>query len=184
MPAPHRELDFRKLLQDELLVVCPADHAFAAKRRITWSDIGMEPLVLMPKGSSTREFVERGFAVSHVAREADYEVVNMVTSLSMVRAGLAITVMSRMALSELNSAGLSVSRIAEPRPVRDIGIIVRHDRTLSTAAQTYVDLLFAAAANDGSGAREGKPARQPRHRAPLVVTRGKKRERVLRNEPR
>ncbi len=143
--ASHKELAFRELLPDELVAVYPARHALALKRRITWRDLAAEALVLLPKQSSVRALAEHGFAAAGAAREPDYEVANMVTALSMVRAGLGITVMPRMVLAELNMKGLAAGRINAPRPVRTIGIITRDDRPLSPAAAAYVELLFATA---------------------------------------
>ena len=145
LKTPHEELAFRELLPDELQAVYPARHALAAKRRITWRDLAAGPLVLLPKQSSVRTLVEHGFAAAGVAREPDYEVANMVTALSMVRAGLGVTVMPHMVLAELNMKGLAAGRIFDPRPVRSIGIVTRRDRPLSPAAEAYVELLFATA---------------------------------------
>jgi len=145
LARPHEELAFRELLPDELQAVYPARHALAMKRRLTWRDLAAGPLVLLPKQSSVRTLAEHGFAAARVVREPDYEVANMVTALSMVRAGLGVTVMPRMVLAELNMKGLAAGRIHDPRPVRTIGIITRRDRALSPAAAAYVDLLFATA---------------------------------------
>ncbi len=142
---PHEELAFRELLPDELQAVHPVRHALASKRRITWRDLAALPLVLLPMQSSVRALAEHGFAAAGITREPDYEVANMVTALSMVRAGLGVTVMPRMVLPELNMKGLAAGRIHDPRPLRSIGIITRRDRPLSPAAATYVELLFATA---------------------------------------
>lgn len=149
LPVPQRELAFRKLLQDELRVIFPSSHSLAGRSKITWHDIASESIVLAPKGSGARELAERGFAASQITCDPHYEVVNMVTALSMVRARLAVTIMSSTALGELNMKGLCSARISDPRPVRTIGIITRIDRALSTVAQTYVDLLFEAIHEQG-----------------------------------
>src|SRR3954471_15105172 len=143
LKAPRAELAFRELLPDELQAVFPARHPLTAKRRMTWRDLAASPLVLLPRQSSVRALVEQGFAAAGVARDPDYEVANMVTALSMVRAGLGVTVMPRMVLAELNMKGLAAGRIHDPRPVRSIGIVPRRDRPLSPAAAAYVELLFA-----------------------------------------
>ena len=145
LKTPHEELAFRELLPDELQAVFPVRHALAAKRRITWRDLAAAPLVLLPKQSSVRALAEHGFAAAGIARDPDYEVANMVTALSMVRAGLGVTIMPRMVLPELNMKGLAAARIHDPRPARMIGIITRRDRPLSPAAAAYVELVFATA---------------------------------------
>jgi hypothetical protein len=83
--------------------------------------------------------------VSGRGREPDYEVANMVTALSMVRARLGVTVLPRISLNQLNMKGLRASRINDPHPDRRIGIITRADRSLAAPAAAYVELLFAAA---------------------------------------
>ena len=112
-------------------------------------DVVIFPFMMTPfvvgRESSVRALVEHGFAAAGVAREPDYEVANMVTALSMVRAGLGVTVMPRMVLEELNMKGLAAGRIHDPRPVRSIGILTRRERALSPAAAAYVDLLFTTA---------------------------------------
>ena len=143
LKTPHEELSFRELLPDELQAVFPLRHPLRLKRRLSWRDLASAPLVLLPKQSSVRALAEHGFAAAGIAREPDYEVANMVTALSMVRAGLGITIMPRMVLPELNMKGLAAARIHEPRPARTIGIVTRRDRPLSPAAAAYVELLFA-----------------------------------------
>lgn len=157
LKTPHKELAFRELLHDELQAIYPVRHPLAAKRRVTWRDLAAEPLVLLPRQSSVREHAAHGFAAAGIAREPDYEVANMVTALSMVRAGLGVTVLPRMVLDELNMKGLRAGRVNDPRPARIIGIITRVDRPLSPAAAAYVDRLFAAA----RGSAYNKHKRQP-----------------------
>lgn len=145
LTTPTEGLTFRELLKDELLAVYPLGHAFAHKSRVSWWDLSEETLILLSRESSVREVVERGFAASGLRCEPEYEIANMVTSLGMVRTGLGVTVMPRTAVQELSSKGVRWSRIGNPRPVRQIGIITRADRRLTPAAASFVDLLFAAA---------------------------------------
>lgn len=139
----HPGLAFRELLRDELLAVVPARHALAGKSSVNWRDLAGESLALLPRQSSVREIADAGFAASGAAQEPAYEVANMVTALGMVRAGLGVTIMPRIALMELNMKGLRALRISEPRPERRIGIITRTDRALSPAAAEYVEMLFS-----------------------------------------
>lgn len=143
LPAGHRELNFRELMVDELLAVFPVKHRFAGKRRITWRDLAQEPLVLLPRQSSVREMVDGAFSHSGLMVEPAYEVANMVTAMGMARAGMAVTVMPRIALAELNIPGLRSAGMNNPRPLRRIGIVTRADRPLSPAAAAYVELLFS-----------------------------------------
>ncbi len=137
------ELSFRELLHDEMLAVLPMRHALAQRKRITWRDLAPETLATLPRQSSVREMIDTGFAANGIVHEPTYEVVNMVTALGMVRAGLGITILPNIALMELSMKGLLARRIEEPRPARRIGIITRTDRTLAPAAAAYVEMLFS-----------------------------------------
>jgi DNA-binding transcriptional LysR family regulator len=138
----HHELSFRKLLTDELLAVFPKNHRFGAIRHLTWRDIVSEPLILTPHASGVRELVAMAFAHVHRRLDPAYEVANTATAVAMVRAGIATTFVPRVAVDELNMSGLQIARIYGPLQRRDIGIIVRADRPLSSAAIAYVEMLF------------------------------------------
>jgi LysR family carnitine catabolism transcriptional activator len=142
------QLSFRKMMVDEPLVVFPKTHRFSRQSRVTWKDLVSEPLALLPRLSSLRGLAEVAFARMNIRLEPEYEIANMVTAMCMARAGMAVTILPGIALSELNMTGLQSARIHAPLLPRDIGIITRSDRTLAPAAKAYVALLLAASASD------------------------------------
>jgi len=141
--APEDKLNFRKLLEDELVAVFPRGHTLARKKKVSWTDLAKQTLILLVEQSSSREVIDRGFAVHGVTVQPAYEIANMVTSLSMVRAGMGVTIMPRIALPALNMQGLQIGHIADPHPTRAIGILAKPDRPLSAAAENYIELLTA-----------------------------------------
>jgi LysR family carnitine catabolism transcriptional activator len=145
LSAPHPYIEFLELLHDELLAVLPEGHRLASRRRLSWIEVGAEPLVLLTRRSSVRELTEIGFAANRRQLEPAYEVANMVTALGMVRAGLGLTIMPRIALAELNMKGLVSASLTAPVPSRSIGILTRADRTLSPTATVCVELLMSEA---------------------------------------
>lgn len=146
----HDEVLFRKLLADDLLVVYPARHRFGSRGRVTWRDLASEPLILTPHSSSVRELVTIAFAQLRIQVEPAYEVANTVTAVSMARAGIAITVVPRIAVSGLNVSDLGIARIHAPLQRRSIGIITRADRPLSGAAAGYVEMLSSLVMSSGT----------------------------------
>lgn len=163
LAAAHAELDFAPLIEDELVAVFPARHAFARRRTLTWTALAGEPLVLLTGRSSVRALVEQHFAAAGLSAEPTYDVAGMVTALAMVRAGLGVTVMPRIALGELNMTALASARFVPPRPTRLIGIITRRERALSPAAQAYVELLFSEARTSAYNphTRRARPSPRP-----------------------
>lgn len=146
LDAAHAELESAPLLDDELVAVFPDAHGFTKRKNVAWPAFAAEPLVLLTGRSNVRGIVEQHFAALGLAAEPAYDVAGMVTALAMVRAGLGVTAMPRIALGELNMNGLASAPFAPPRPTRRIGIITRKNRKLSPAARAYVELLFQEAA--------------------------------------
>jgi DNA-binding transcriptional LysR family regulator len=141
LPRPVEELQFQPLFRDELVVVFRRQHRFAGRRTIAWKDVAAEPLVLLPPKSSVRQLAEFGLTVAGAPKEPAFEVANMVTALSMARAGLGVTVLPLIWLEAMRMTELRYAKLGEPRPVRRIGIIARADRQLSVAASAFIRCL-------------------------------------------
>jgi len=65
----------------------------------------------------------------------------------MVRQGLGVSVLPRLALPELNLSGLLCTPLCDASARRYIGVLHRRDRTLSPAAQALVEQLETAMAH-------------------------------------
>ena len=136
-------LHFEHLFDDELVAVMKQTDPKAAPPRLRWSALKDESLVMLVRDSSTYEQISAALAANYITREADYEVANMFTALSMVRAGFGTTFIPAMVLSEVNMDGLAWKRLQRPVPTRRIGICRRSDRTASPAAAKFEELLRA-----------------------------------------
>ena len=136
-------LQFDSMFVDELVAVMPEGHDMSARESLEWADLTSAPLILLPPHSSVRRLAEVGLAMAGSHRTPTFEVVNMVTALSMVREGLGLTILPLMALDSMKMDGLVWRTLGEPRPVRHIGIIRRGDRQLSAAAEAFIRFLFA-----------------------------------------
>ncbi|WZB73842.1 LysR substrate-binding domain-containing protein [Achromobacter insuavis] len=73
-----------------------------------------------------------------------YDVTNMGTAAGMVRQGLGVSVLPRLALPELNLAGLRAAALCDASARRAIGLLHRRDRSLSPAAQALAMQLETA----------------------------------------
>jgi LysR family carnitine catabolism transcriptional activator len=134
-------LHFDHLFDDELVAVMRRSDPKAELAILRWPALKEESLVMLVRDSSTHEQIAAALAANRITREADYEVANMFTALSMVRAGFGVTFVPAMALQEVNMAGLAWKRLQRPAPMRRIGICRREDRTASPAAARFEDLL-------------------------------------------
>ena len=136
-------LQFEHLFDDELVAVMKQTDPKAATPHLRWSALKNESLVMLMRDSSTHEQISAALAAHRITRKADYEVANMFTALSMVRAGFGTTFIPAMVLGEVNMNGLVWKRLQRPSPMRRIGICRRGDRTVSPAAGKFEELLRA-----------------------------------------
>jgi|HigsolmetaGSP12D_1036236.scaffolds.fasta_scaffold01094_8 Transcriptional regulator len=146
LPQAVPDLASLPLVEDWFCAVFPQEHPLADVTRPTWEDIQQFDLILLSQGSSAREQFER--AVPRATLDGDgplrYDVTNVGTAAGMVREGLGVTILPRMALPQLNLAGLSCAALADETARRTISIIHRVDRSLSPAAQALVEMLRQA----------------------------------------
>jgi LysR family carnitine catabolism transcriptional activator len=144
-------LRFDELFVDELVAVLRQEDPAARSKTIAWAALKEVPLVLLPPTSSVRRLTDAGLSLAGAPPQPDYEVLNMVTALTMVRQGLGVTILPRIALDSLRMDGLVHRRLADPRPMRSIGVVRRADRVLSPAAERFIAYL----------AEESAPSRLP-----------------------
>jgi DNA-binding transcriptional LysR family regulator len=137
------ELQFDHLFDDELVAVMHRTRATPDEPFLRWSALQDVPLVMLVRDSATRDQITAALAANRIIREPDYEVANMFTALSMVRAGFGVTFLPAMVIGEVNLAGLAWKRLQRPVPLRRIGICRRADRTASPAAAKFEQLLRA-----------------------------------------
>jgi DNA-binding transcriptional LysR family regulator len=139
MLEPAADLTFHSLLDDTFFVVFPTAHELAARSALYWRDLKTHDLILLSQGSSVRAQFDRAVQAEGMASASSshYDVTHMTTAVGLVRQGLGITVLPRLALPELNLHGLASKPLNETSARRTIGLLHRHDRSLSPAAQIF-----------------------------------------------
>lgn len=97
------------VMDDELMLVAPADHPFAARKSVTLAEVAEQPLVLREKGSGTRQVVEDELW-RHDVEERNLKVVSEFGSTaaikSAVEAGLGLSILSMWTIKHEAALGL------------------------------------------------------------------------------
>ena len=137
------DLAFQPLVHDTFCAVFPSAHALAKRQSLYWRDLLAHDLILLSQGSSARAQFERAVQAEALGSESvsQYDVTHMATAASLVRRGLGVTVLPRLALPELNLQGLIAIALANASARRTIGIVRRHDRGLSPASLAFIPQL-------------------------------------------
>jgi DNA-binding transcriptional LysR family regulator len=139
----HRSVVFEPLFRDEVVLACPPGHRFAGKT-ISLDQLREESLILMQEGAGVREAIEDVLRAAGV-RSRDFDVrleLGLQESVrAAVEAGFGVTFISRSAIEAALAAGtLTEARVKGLEPSRDIFLARAAGRTLTRAAQAFLDL--------------------------------------------
>jgi DNA-binding transcriptional LysR family regulator len=143
-PPAHLPLAQWPFLDNPLVLIAPADHPLAARRRLRLQDLTGQPLLAREAGSGTRAVVEEVFAERGITWLPRMALGSNEAIKHAVRAGLGLAVLSRHTLAaDPRSEGLVVLPVAGFPVRRQWYLVWRQDRALSLPARTLLDDLRA-----------------------------------------
>lgn len=144
LPPAHLPLARWPFLENPLVIVAPAEHALARRRRLKLPDLTGEPLLAREAGSGTRAAAEQAFAERGVHWPPRMALGSNEAVKHAVRAGLGLAVLSRHTLApDPASEGLAILSVAGFPLRRQWHLVWRKDRALSLPARTLLDNLRA-----------------------------------------
>jgi len=146
----HRGVRFEPFLSDEVILACPAGHAFAG-RTISLDELREESLVVMQEGAGVRQIVEdelRGLGVRLRDLDVRLELGLQESVRSAVVAGFGVAFISRTAVeSELSAGQLAEARVEGIDARRQISLARGTGRVPTRVADAFVG--FARERADG-----------------------------------
>ncbi|MGX9220370.1 LysR family transcriptional regulator [Massilia varians] len=138
-PAP--PLDARLLFEMPFALVFPKGHELEKQARVTWKDVARYPLISL-QGQFTERLLDDMHASMHAPSvKPANEVTFMTTALAMAAAGLGVTVCMPYAAPLATLYGLVMRQLAEPVLTRRFFLYTRPGRSLSPAAESFIDFL-------------------------------------------
>ncbi|HXG15562.1 MAG TPA: selenium metabolism-associated LysR family transcriptional regulator [Calidithermus sp.] len=147
----HRSLQARELMADELVLVVPADHPWAAVGTVTLAEVKGQPLVVRERGSGSRDALERALGEAGTDLSGFRVVGEMGSTQAIkqaVRAGVGLALISRRAVADECRAGLvSCVKVTDLRVARSFFLVTHRDRTRSPLAQAFVEFVESEAPN-------------------------------------
>jgi LysR family transcriptional regulator, low CO2-responsive transcriptional regulator len=144
LPPAHLPLARWAFLENPLVVIAPAGHALARRRRLKLAELTGEPLLTREAGSGTRAAAEQAFAEQGIHWPPRMALGSNEAVKHAVRAGLGIAVLSRHTLARDPAAdGLAVLPVVGFPLRRQWHLVWRRDRALSLPARTLLDDLRA-----------------------------------------
>jgi DNA-binding transcriptional LysR family regulator len=137
----HRGVTFEPFFRDEVVLACPAGHAFAGLT-ISLDQLKREPLIVMQEGAGVRQVIEDELRKAG-ARLRDLDVrmeLGLQESVrSAVLAGHGVTFISRLAIdADLEAGRIATARVRGLDPVREIFLARASGRSETRAARAFV----------------------------------------------
>lgn len=128
--------------RDTLVVVMPADHGLADRRRLSLAEIAGEPFVALQAGSSIQAFLDRRADAMGRRIHTQVAVQSFDGVRRMVQARLGIAVLPLGAVEPyLDAARLAMVPLGEPWATRELLIAVRDRAALSPQAEALITTL-------------------------------------------
>ena len=137
------EVETIDLYEDEIVLVAPPEHRFAASRRTRIAEAAGEPNVLFDRGSSYYGLINNFFRQAGVIPNVAMELDSLEATKRMVEVGLGIALIPLVTVERELSAGTLVKvDIVDAEPIkRPISLIYRRHRKRPRTVQAFIDTL-------------------------------------------
>ena len=140
VPAP--ALEARELFEMPFALACPQQHPLATLARVSWQDVANYPFISLQGQFTERLLDDMHTSLRETPIRPAHEVTFMTTALAMVSAGLGVTVCLPYAEPLVKLHGLVLRPLEEPVLTRRFFVYTRPGRSLSPAAESYINFLF------------------------------------------
>ncbi|MFC7418724.1 LysR family transcriptional regulator [Iodobacter arcticus] len=135
------EITAHSLFEIPFVAVFPPDHPLGTQSSVTWTDISRYPLIALQGEYTQRLSADLQAASGTLTLTPDVEVTFMTTALSMVAAGLGVTICLPYATSLLDLYNLQTRSLLAPQLSRKFYLLTKKERPLSPAAQGVADFI-------------------------------------------
>ena len=139
----HSDLIIRPLMEDEIILVAPNQHALARMPIVTADQLQDQVWILRESGSGTRAFSDKLIKDRGIHVKKSYILGSGQAVKQAVIAGLGIALVSGWIVrKELNARELTAIRIKGKRLTRSFSLITSKNREQSKAVEVFTEQLF------------------------------------------
>ncbi|VCU69877.1 HTH-type transcriptional activator CmpR [Pigmentiphaga humi] len=137
------QVETRVLLRDHLCLVCERDHPLARRRQVRWRELAREPLIAVRQGLGygVRRRMDAAALSAGVTLDVAHEVNFLSSAFWMTAGGLGVSVWASALAARMPYDNLTRCRLVGPRVPIDFSLVSKRGRSLSPAAQAFVQTL-------------------------------------------
>ena len=121
------------------MLIWPADHRFAGRGWVNWSELEGVPLIRVSPQTGNRLIIDDALGARSEAMTWIYEVQHVASAISLVTAGVGLTVLPRVAL--VGEPALTAIPLRNPSITRTLGAVMRRGVPLSAPAEDLLRLI-------------------------------------------
>lgn len=138
----HPNLSVTPLFSEKIVLVAPPHHPLVG-RSSTVADLSALPLILFPRGSGFRQYLEQALAAAGLSADVKMETDSVEAIKGFVAAGLGGSLLPRSAVdAEIADGSLAHVRVKRlPALTRTTAVIYRKDRYLTSAARAFLRVM-------------------------------------------
>lgn len=144
-PRPEGPYGWLPLQRQRLVLVVPAGHRLAGRRRVRLTDVAGEDFVTIPAGFGFRALFDELFAAASVTPRIAFEIGDLATIEGLVGAGLGVALVPDQFAGASGTVGVELATAGAERV---IGLTWRTDRPLAPAAQRFLSFVEEAGPYD------------------------------------
>ncbi|SFL27223.1 DNA-binding transcriptional regulator, LysR family [Paenibacillus sp. 1_12] len=141
-PEKHLNVSGRLLLQEELYAILPQGHKLADNDTIKLEQLKEESFVMFSDEYSLRNIVLEACAKAGFVPRIGFEGEETDTIRGLVAAGVGVSLLPEMALTEISQLQPAKVRVIEPLVTRSVGLIQRTGDKLPLVAEMFQHFLF------------------------------------------
>ncbi len=147
LPYDTKDLTCRILFDDAFEFACSNRHPLAREKRIAFSTLAREPLLLLEEGHCLRGHALDACQLTEGKIRAQFEASSLHTLVQMVAAGLGVTLLPKLAIDAHITRGCSIKLVPLANPAaRQIGLVWRQT-SLRTQEFALLGEALSALAN-------------------------------------
>lgn len=141
-PEKHNQVTGDLLLLEELYAIVPQEHPLARNEQIRLEQLKNDSFVMFSEEYSLRSIVLEACTKAGFTPKIGFEGEETDTIRGLVAAGMGVSMLPEMALTEISQLQPSKVRVIEPRVTRSVGLIQRSGDKLPLVAEGFRKFLL------------------------------------------